>query len=293
MTCACHNRLVVARLQHKRLDQPDEVRPYPGGRTEIFEMDDFVIGRMIMEPGWVWHTNVKPIAGTDRCMNHHLGYGVSGRLHILMPDGSEDEIGPGEMFEIPPGHDAWVVGDDSWEAIDFRGARSYARPPAASGDRILATVLFSDIVDSTRTLERVGDARWGQMLGEHNEMVQFELDRYRGREVKRTGDGIVALFDGPARGVECAASIARRVHAEVGIEIRAGLHTGEVELVPGDVRGVAVHLAARIMALAQPGEVLVSGVTRDLLAGSELRFESRGRHALKGLEGEREVFALA
>ena len=281
----------MARLLHKPTDQPDEVRPYPGGRTEIFEMDDFVVGRMIMEPGWTWQKNVRPIAGTDHCMYHHLGYVVSGTLHVSYEDGREATIGPDEMYEMPPGHDAEVVGDEAWVAIDFRGARSYARPVAASADRILATILFTDIVDSTGTLQRVGDAAWRDLLAQYNEVVQFELDRYRGREVKETGDGSIALFDGPARAVECAASIARRVRS-VGVEIRCGLHTGEVELVPDDVRGVAVHLAQRIMGLAGPGDVLISGVTRDLLAGSGLRFESRGRHELKGIDGEREVFAL-
>jgi class 3 adenylate cyclase len=236
----------MSRLQHKRFSSPDEVRPYEGGRTEIFDMDDFAIGR-----------------------DHR----------------SRRE------YEIPPDHDAEVVGDEPWVAIDFRGARSYARPIVASSDRILATVLFTDTVDSTATLERVGDAVWRDLLAQHNELVQFELDRYRGREVKKTGDGSMALFDGPARAVECAASIARRVRG-VGLEIRCGLHTGEVEMVPDDVRGVAVHLAARIMSLAGPGEVLISSVTHDLLAGSALHFESRGRHGMKGIEGEREVFAL-
>jgi len=281
----------MARLLHKSTDQPDEVRPYTGGRTEIFEMDDFVIGRMIMEPGWTWQKNVRPIAGTDHCMYHHLGYVVSGTLHVSYDDGREATIGPDEMFEMPPGHDAEVVGDEAWVAIDFRGARSYARPVVASADRILATILFTDIVDSTVTLERVGDAAWRDMLARYNEVVQFELDTYRGRNVKQTGDGNIVLFDGPARAVECAASIAKRIRA-VGLEIRCGVHTGEVELVPEDVRGVAVHLAQRIMGLAGPGDVLISGVTHDLLAGSGLRFESRGRHELKGIEGEREVFAL-
>lgn len=281
----------MARMQHKRFDQPDEVRPYPGGRTEIFELDDFVIGRMIMEPGWTWQDDVGPIAGTEQCMYHHLGFVMSGSLHVRMADGSEATLGPNEMYEVPPGHYSSNIGDEPWVAIDFRGARSYARPVVASGDRILATVLFTDIVDSTKTLERVGDARWGEMLAEQNELVQFELDRFRGREIKRTGDGIVALFDGPARAVGCAAAIARRVRA-IGLEIRSGLHTGEVELVPGDLRGVAVHLAARIMALAGPGEVLVSGMTHELLAGSGLTFTSRGRHELKGIDGDREVFAL-
>ena len=282
----------MARFQRKRLDHPDEVRRFPKGRTEIFQLDDFVIGRMVMEPGWHWRDDVRPIAGTDRCLNHHIGYCISGRLRVAYEDGTEGVVSEGEMFELPPGHDAWSEGDEPWVAIDFRGVRSYARAPATAGDRILATVLFTDIVDSTATLERIGDAAWRELLAEHNERVGLELDRYRGREVNKTGDGVLALFDGAARAVECAAAIATRLR-EIGIEIRAGLHTGEVELVAGGVRGVAVHTASRIMALAGPGEVLVSSTTQELVAGSGLSFTSRGRHALKGLIGDREVYALA
>lgn len=282
----------MARLQHKRIEHPDEVRQYNGGATEIYELDDFVIGRMIMHPGWRWVRDVKPIVGTDRCMNHHLGYVVRGTLHVELSDGSELEIGAREMFEIPPGHDAWVVGDEPWEAIDFRGARNYARLPMASGDRILATILFVDVVASTEMLERVGDAAWRDVLGQHHETIQLELDRYRGREVDRAGDGLLALFDGAARAIECADRIARRARS-MGLEVRGGLHTGEVEMVHGGVRGVAVHVASRIAALADPGEVLVSGTTRELATGSHLRFASRGTHRLKGLADEREVFALA
>jgi class 3 adenylate cyclase/mannose-6-phosphate isomerase-like protein (cupin superfamily) len=281
----------MARLQHKRVDHPDEVRPYPLGQNEIFEMDDFVVGRMVHEPGWQWSQHVRPIAGTDRCMYHHLGYVVSGRLHVTLEDGSEAEIGPKEVFEIPPGHDAAVVGDEPWIAIDFRGARSYARPLASGSDRILATVLFTDIVESTARLREIGDRAWRDLLGQHNELIQFELDRFRGRQVKQTGDGMVALFDGAARAVDCASAIVERVRT-IGLQIRAGLHTGEVEIVPDDIRGVAVHLASRIMDEARPGEVLVSGVTRELLAGSHLVFESRGFHQLKGIDGERELFSL-
>ncbi len=281
----------MARLHRKPLDQPDEVRPFELGQTEIFEMDDFVIGRMVMHPGWRWRTHVRPIAGTERCMYHHLGYTVSGTLHVQMEDGTEGEIGPGDMFEIPPGHDAWVVGDEPWISVDFRGARSYARPVISGPDRVLATVMFTDIVDSTGHLGRMGDAEWRDRLAQHNELVQFELDRFRGRQVKETGDGLVALFDGAARAVECAAAIVRRVRT-LELEIRAGLHTGEVEMVPDDVRGVAVHVASRVMDVARPGEVLVTGVTRELLAGTHLAFESRGMHRLRGIEGERELFAL-
>jgi class 3 adenylate cyclase len=281
----------MARFQHKSFDKPDEVRPFPLGSTEIFEMDDFVIGKMTMEPGWRWTKDVRPIAGTERCMYHHLGYCLTGTLQIELEDGTTGAIRAGDMFELPPGHDAWVEGDEPWVSVDFRGARSYARPSTASADRVLATVLFTDIVNSTEQLGVIGDSGWRDLVGQHNEMTKFELDRYRGRLIKQTGDGIVALFDGAARAVECAAAVATRVQT-IGLQIRAGVHTGEVELVPEDVRGVAVHLASRIMNEAAPGEVLVSGVTRELLAGSHLAFETRGAHRLKGIDGERELFAL-
>jgi class 3 adenylate cyclase len=281
----------VSRLQHKPLTQPDEVRAYDGGHTDIYELDEMVFGRMVMEPGWHWAVNVKPIAGTEVCRYHHLGLVVSGILHVVMEDGTESDLGPDEFFEIPAGHLAWVIGDEPWVAVDFRGARSYARPVVAIGDRVLETILFTDIVGSTAILERIGDAAWRDLLAQHNERVRFELDRFRGRDVDTTGDGFLSLFDGAARAVSCAEAISRSI-AGIGLSSRAGIHTGEVELVAGGVRGVAVHTAARIMALAGPGEVLVSGTTAELAAGSGLSFEDRGLHELKGLTGARQVLAL-
>ena len=281
----------MTRLQHKTLDRPQEVRSYPLGRTEVFELDDAVIGRMTMEPGWRWSQHVKPLAGTDFCMNHHLGVVLSGRLHVVLQDGTSTEMGPNEAFEIPPGHDAWVVGVEPWVAIDVAGVRSYARPIAGSGETILATLLFLDIVDSTVILEHIGDAAWRDLLSEHYSRMQFQLDRFRGRQVDRAGDGLLALFDGAGRAVECAAAMARSA-GEMDIATRAGVHTGDVQLVPGGVRGVAVHVAARIAAQAAPGEVLVSGTTHGLMAGSKFPFEPRGGVSLKGLAGERELFAL-
>jgi class 3 adenylate cyclase len=162
---------------------------------------------------------------------------------------------------------------------------------AGSGERVVETILFTDIVDSTAKLHAMGDAAWRELLAEHNDRMRLELDRFRGRDIGTTGDGFLALFDGAARAVQCAEAMARSVR-EIGLSIRAGVHTGEVEHVPGNVRGVAVHTAARIMALAGPDEVLVSGTTMELAAGSGLAFESKGRRALKGIPGEREVFAL-
>ena len=224
-------------------------------------------------------------------MYHHLGYCLRGLLHVVLEDGTSLEIGAEDAFEIPPGHDAWVIGDEPWITVDFAGMRSFARPIVGSGERILTSILFTDIVDSTAMAVRLGDAAWRELLSRHNEAGRFELDRFRGREIDTTGDGFLALFDSSERAVRAAAGICRAA-AGLSIEVRSGVHTGEVELVPGNVRGVAVHLAARIMALGGAGEVLVSATTQELLAGSGLAFEDRGLHELKGIDGPRRVFAL-
>jgi class 3 adenylate cyclase len=281
----------MVRLLRKRLDAPDEVRAFTHGRVEIFEIGDNVVGRTVYEPGWRWSVDVAPIAGTDLCMYHHLGYCLSGLLHVVLEDGTSLEIGAEDAFEIPPGHDAWVIGDEPWITVDFAGMRSFARPIVGSGERILTSILFTDIVDSTAMAVRLGDAAWRELLSRHNESGRYELDRFRGREIDTTGDGFLALFDSSERAVRAAAAICGAAR-ELSIEVRSAVHTGEVELVPGNVRGVAVHLAARIMALAGAGEVLVSATTQELLAGSSLAFEDRGLHELKGIDGPRRVFAL-
>jgi class 3 adenylate cyclase len=209
-----------------------------------------------------------------------------------LDDGTSREFGPEDLYDIPPGHDAWVVGDENIEIFDFAGAMgTFAKPAIEAADRFLTTLLFTDIVGSTSVAERLGDGPWQDLLGRHNRLVRRELDRYRGREVATTGDGFLATFDSAARAVGCAAAIARAVEA-LDLQVRAGVHTGEVESIAGNVRGVAVHAAARIAALAAPGEVLISSTTHDLLAGSGLAFADRGSHELKGLTGERQLFAL-
>jgi class 3 adenylate cyclase len=155
----------------------------------------------------------------------------------------------------------------------------------ASITRTLATVLFTDIVRSTDLAARVGDARWLELRDAHDEIVRRHLALYRGGEIQTTGDGFLATFDGPARAVHCATMV-RDALADLGVEIRAGLHTGEVERPAGDVAGIAVHLAARVMARAEAGQVLVSSTVRDLVVGSGIRFGDRGAHRLKGVPGE-------
>lgn len=161
--------------------------------------------------------------------------------------------------------------------------------PREEPDRVLATVLFTDIVDSTQRAADLGDQRWRSLLAAHDQAARAELDRYRGREIHTTGDGFLAVFDGPARAMRCAAAIRDAVRG-MGLEVRSGLHTGEIELTDGDVRGIAVHIGARVMALARAGEILVSTTVKDLVIGSGIAFEDRGTHALKGVPEEWKLY---
>jgi pimeloyl-ACP methyl ester carboxylesterase len=197
---------------------------------------------------------------------------------------------PGARFVELPGEDhmPWVGDQDAIldEVQEFlTGVR-----PAREPDRVLATVLVTDIVGSTRHAMRLGDRGWSELLARHHDLVRRELGRFHGREVDTAGDGFLATFDGPARAVACACRI-REAVTELGLEIRAGLHTGEIELADGQVRGIAVHTGARIAAAAQPGEVLVSSTVKDLVSGSGLAFEPRGAHALKDIPRAWDLFA--
>jgi class 3 adenylate cyclase len=158
-------------------------------------------------------------------------------------------------------------------------------------ETVLATVLFTDIVGSTERLAQLGDAGWRELVERHHALVRQQLSRFRGEEVDTAGDGFFARFDGPIRAVRCAQAIARSVR-EIGLEVRAGLHTGECQLVGEKIAGLAVNIGARIAARAEPGEVLVSSTVRDLVAGSDLRFEERGAAELKGVPGEWRLFAV-
>ncbi len=280
----------MARPQAKSLRNPEQVRRFPNGRIETISHNETTIGRFHLEPGWRWSRDVGPIARTHSCQIHHQGVVLGGRLHLETDAGEVCEVGVDDVYDIPPGHDAWVVGDEPFEAIEFASARIFAAP--ADGDRVLAAMLCTDIVDSTAHLSRLGDFAWRELLLEHNRQVRLELNRFRGREIQTTGDGFLAVFDGPARAVRCARAIGSSV-AHLGIAIRAGVHTGEVEFLGDNVRGLAVHETARVASVATAGEVLVSATTKHLLAGSELVFEAAGIHELKGLGEARELFRLA
>jgi class 3 adenylate cyclase/pimeloyl-ACP methyl ester carboxylesterase len=200
------------------------------------------------------------------------------------------ELIPGARYVEYPGIDTygWLV--EPW--IDELEEFLTGRRSDGDTDRVLATVMFTDIVGSTEAASRLGDSRWRQLLNAHNDVVRSALDRWRGTEIKSTGDGFLATFDGPARAVRCAREIIDGM-APLGLDVRTGLHTGECELVGGDVAGMAVHIGARVMSHAEPGEVLASSTVKDLVVGSELQFEDRGSHCLRGVPDEWRLFALA
>lgn len=198
---------------------------------------------------------------------------------------------PGARYVELPGDDHLPFASD-WRSVSseveefLTGERR-----AADVDRILATVMFTDIVGSTESAARMGDARWRELIARHDELVRRELARHRGRAVKTLGDGFLATFDGPARAIRCAHEIAGAVRS-LGVEVRAGLHTGECELVGDDVAGMAINIGARVASLAGPGEVLVSSTVKDLVFGSGISFADRGEHTLKGVPGEWRLFAV-
>jgi pimeloyl-ACP methyl ester carboxylesterase len=200
-----------------------------------------------------------------------------------------ERIPEAKLVELPStDHLPWAADVDAIvdEIEEFVTGERHVREP----DRILATILFTDIVGSTDRAAAMGDQRWRDLLQGFYARVRGEFRQYRGIEVGTAGDGVLARFDGPARAIRCAQSVANAVHA-LGIEVRTGLHTGECELIGDNVGGIAVHTAARVAALAQPAEVLVSHTVKDLVAGSGIRFEGRGTHTLKGVPGEWPLFA--
>lgn len=275
----------MADVLHKSLDDPDEVVEFPHVRVALVDLGDLTVGRMVNEPGWRWSTDIRPTVGGEWCQARHVGIVLSGRLGIDFPDGTSFVFGAGDVFDIPPGHDGYTVGDEPVVQLEWAGLRAWAGFPTGIRSRVLATLLFTDLVGSTELARRLGDGPWRELLSRYFEAIRGELERFGGREVKTTGDGMLATFDGAARALHCAAAI-RRAAGRDDLHLRIGVHVGEVELVGQDVRGVAVHEAARIMAAAGPDEILVSDLTRALAGGAGFSFEDRGTHVLKGLEGE-------
>ncbi|MGI8657585.1 MAG: adenylate/guanylate cyclase domain-containing protein [Candidatus Limnocylindria bacterium] len=277
-------------MKRKSLDDPDEFREFPLGSAAFSSLGTFTIGRGVLQPGFRWSAHLSPIMGTPSCPVHHMQLVLAGRCRVRMDDGEELEFAPNDLMEIPPGHDIWVVGDEPLELLDFAGNIGALGVPQEH-ERIVVTLLMTDIVDSTRTAGRLGDRAWKQVLTDHNRLVRQQIARFGGHEVNTTGDGFLATFTSAVGALRCALG-ARDAVRDAGLSIRTGIHTGEVEVIGRDVGGIAVHTVARIMSLASASEVLVSSVAAGLADGSGLAFEDRGRHEVKGLSRPIEVLRV-
>lgn len=277
----------------KSLESPDEVLRLPGITEELVDLGDLTVGRVVHEPGWRWSTHIRPVVGGEWCQARHVGVVLSGVLGIVMQSGTEYTLRQYDVYDIPAGHDGYTVGDDPVVVLDWAGLRTIAgRHRTGASNRVVATLLFTDLVDSTALATALGDVAFRERLAGHLEAAREAVERFGGQVVTTTGDGLLATFSAPAVALPCAAEIGRRATGD-GLKVRAGVHVGEVDLVGASVRGVAVHEAARIMALAGAGEIFVSEVTKNLASASGFLFEDRGAHTLKGLPGERRLFRYA
>ena len=281
----------VSPIRRASLLDTDSRLELPRMHGSIAVMGSLTIGRAVLEPGWRWSVDVKPTVGTEWCERHHLHLLVRGRFAARMADSDTPVVfEPGDVFDIPPIHDTWVEGDEEVELFDVSGNSADFGLPTSS-TRTVVTMLMSDIVDSTPTAARLGDARWKEKLADHDRVVRAAISRFRGRELDTTGDGFFVAFDSVAAALGCASAMRDGVR-DLDVQVRIGVHTGEIETTDNGVRGIAIHALARIMSSAQPSEVLVSPVVRALSEGSGARFQSRGRHALKGIAEPMELFAL-
>jgi class 3 adenylate cyclase len=277
-------------IKQRSLDDPDVRRQFPLGNGGVTRLGSHAFGRAVLEPGWRWSTHMRPLMGGVSCPVHHVQIVLAGHFAIRMDDGEEVHVGPNDVFEVPPGHDAWVVGDEAVVLLDVAG-NSEAMGVPSDAERVLMSLLMTDIVNSTSLGAAMGDRAWKQVLARHNAIVRGHLDRFRGAEIKTTGDGFLATFGSALAALRCAATIRSAVR-EAGVEVRIGVHTGEIEITADDVGGLAVHAVARIMAAAAPSEILASAVPVAIADGTELRFVARGPHQLKGFDRPLELYAL-
>jgi class 3 adenylate cyclase len=281
----------TSRFQVRDLGQPEAVVSYPLGENRQVRLAGTVVSRIVLKPGWNWQEHAEPMVGTTSCELYHRGVVLSGRLGIRTDDGDQIVIGPEHVFDIQPGHVIWVDGDQELVMLDWAGGAGFGAG-RSSGLRVIRTSLFTDIVDSTGRAQRRGDVAWKRTVDMHDDVVRSVLTTFGGREMNTAGDSFLIVFDSAERAIRCGFALIAAL-AAIGIEIRVGVHSGEVVLTEQQIRGISVHVAARILARAAPGEVLVSGIARDLAEGAAgLRFESRGRHRLKGVDREHELFAV-
>src|SRR5574338_1115228 len=202
----------MPRLKRASLNLPDARRPLPRTAASLVQIGPLGVGRAVLEPGWLWSEDIKPTVGTAQCMVHHTHVLLAGRFAVRMDDGEEATFEPGDVFDIPPGHDAWVVGDEQVDLLDIAGNVAEFGLPAAQ-TRSIATLLMTDIVGSTEALARVGDRAWKQHLADHDRLIRAEIARAGGSEIDTTGDGFLAEFASAAAALECALRISGAVEA--------------------------------------------------------------------------------
>jgi class 3 adenylate cyclase len=280
----------MSRVEVRDLGEPEAVVSSPLATSNQVRLAQTVITRHVLQPGWSWEEHAQPLVGTASCELYHRGVVLSGRMGVRTDEGDELVIGPNQVFDLPPGHVTWVEGDEELVMVDWAGGAGFDTQPGEQA-RALATILFTDIVDSTALARDVGDASWKQTVAMHDDVVRSVLGGFGGREVETAGDSFLVVFKSAEGAIRCGLALVRALDA-IRLPIRVGVHSGEVVVSDDQVRGLAVHAASRILDEAGSGEVLMSGTTRDLAEGATgLTFESRGRHRLKGLEREHELFA--
>jgi class 3 adenylate cyclase len=272
----------MSHVYTRNFDDPDEVIEVDKVRSEIISLGGVSLAHDFHEPGWRWSEHIRPVVGTEWCESRHVGYVLKGHLRIMMKDGTEFDCRPGDLMDIPAGHDGWILGDEPFESLAWMGGTTWLSPLHTLKERVLVTLLLTDIVDSTGMARRMGDRRWTDVLSNHNQRIADTVDRFRGQIAKLTGDGVLAVFDGASRAIRCAIACQRDAK-NLDLTIRAAVHTGEVELAGDEIHGLAIHEASRIMSHAGAGEVLVSDLTKAFARDSQLEFEDRGNFDLRGL----------
>lgn len=273
----------------KSLDDPDEVMDFPGMESSIVDLGDAAVGLTVYQPNWRWTKDVRPLVGGEWCPARHVGVVLSGRLGVELEAGLSLELGPNDVFDIPPGHDTFTVGDAPCVTVEWQGLRARAGFRVGRRRRVLATLLYTDVSSSDVTSEDLVDIAWRERIARHYEALRDVLERFRGREVKTTGRGMLTTFDGPGLAIDFAHELMRSA-PERDVVVRAAIHVGEVDPVGTDLRGPAVDMAAGILSRAGDREVLVSEIVRALVPDAALL--DRGAFRLPGSPVDQRLFAL-
>jgi class 3 adenylate cyclase len=282
----------MSRIEVRDLDAPEAVISQTVGETQQVRLAGTVISRHVLPPGWSWEEHSKPLVGGRSCQLYHRGVVLRGRMGVRADDGQQVVIEPNQVFDLQPGHITWVEGDEELVMVDWAGGAGFGAQPG-EGSRVMATVLFTDIVDSTVRARTLGDTAWKRIIAMHDDVVRSVVTGFGGREVDTAGDSFLIVFDGAERAIRCGLALVDALDA-IDVTVRVGIHSGEVAWEGDQLRGLAVHVAARVTGEAAGGQVLVSPTTRDLAEGATgIEFRSVGRHQLKGLEFERELFSVS